>query len=254
MNTPYITPEKLLSKSRLPIEVDVAFICFCPMPSLFEKFKIDVEFKNRLFLHTHNLHILFGQYHDYKFIVISEVYGGPIGVTTVEELKYYGIKKIIGLGFVGSFDNNIKTGNIVFAEKSLIELGTTPHYLTIKDDYTFPSLDLNIDCVKTCIWTTNALYREYRDDILFAMGKGCTVVNMDTSHLYASCQLLNIPCAYYAIVSDVININSKLSDFEEKPENSWDNDLTATINGNLSPVSQSMSKLVESLLDSIFKN
>nr|AEX62292.1 putative purine phosphorylase [Moumouvirus Monve] len=254
MNTPYITPEKLLFKSHLPIEVDVAFICFCPMPSIFEKYKIDVELKNRLFLHTHNSHILFGQYLDYKFIVVSEVYGGPIGVTTVEELKYYGIKKIIGLGFVGSFDNNIKTGDIVFAEKSLIELGTTPHYLTVKNDYTFPSLDLNINSIKTCIWTTNVLYREYRDDILFAMERGCKVVNMDTSHLYASCQLLAILCAYYAIVSDVININPQLIDSEEKSENNWDNDLTATINGNLSPVSQSMSILVESLLDSVFKN
>ncbi|AGF84909.1 phosphorylase family 1 protein [Moumouvirus goulette] len=254
MNTPYITPKKLLSKSSLPIEVDVAFICFCPMPSTFEKYKIDVQLKNRLFLHTHNSHILFGQYLNYKFVVVSEVYGGPIGVTTVEELKYYGIKKIIGLGFVGSFNNNIKTGNIVFAEKSLIELGTTPHYLTTKDDYVFPSLDFNINCIKTCVWTTNALYREYRDDILFAMEKDCAVVNMDTSHLYASCQLLGIPCAYYAIVSDVININSESNELEEKSDNAWDNDLTTTINGEESPVSQSMSKLVESLLYSTFKN
>lgn len=93
MNLPYITPEKLLSRSNLPIKVDFAFVCFCPMPFIFENFKIDVKLENRLFLHTHNSHILFGEYQSQKFIVVSEVYGGPIGVTTVEELKYYGVKK-----------------------------------------------------------------------------------------------------------------------------------------------------------------
>ncbi|AVL95186.1 purine phosphorylase family 1 protein [Moumouvirus australiensis] len=212
MNLPYITPEKLLSRSNLPIKVDFAFVCFCPMPFIFENFKIDVKLENRLFLHTHNSHILFGEYQSQKFIVVSEVYGGPIGVTTVEELKYYGVKKIIGL------------------------------------DYTYPSLNCSLDCIKTCIWTTNALYREYRDDILFAIEKGCKVVNMDTSHLYASCKLLDIECAYYAVVSDVINIDSNTN---HQSENKWDNDLTTTINGNNSPVSQSVNRLIESLLASI---
>ncbi|QGR54311.1 nucleoside phosphorylase 1 family protein [Moumouvirus maliensis] len=248
MNLPYITPEKLLSRSNLPIKVDFAFVCFCPMPFIFEYFKIDVKLENRLFLHTHNSHILFGEYQSQKFIVVSEVYGGPIGVTTVEELKHYDVKKIIGLGFVGSFDKTIKTGDIVYAEKSFIELGTTPHYLTQKTDYTYPSLDCSLDCIKTCIWTTNALYREYLDDILFAIEKGCKVVNMDTSHLYASCKLLDIECAYYAVVSDVINIDSNTN---HQSENKWDNDLTTTINGNNSPVSQSVNRLIESLLGSI---
>lgn len=92
------------------------------------------------------------------------------------------------------------------------------------------------------------MYREYRDDILFAIEKGCKVVNMDTSHLYASCKLLDIECAYYAVVSDVINIDSNTN---HQSENKWDNDLTTTINGNNSPVSQSVNRLIESLLASI---
>lgn len=67
-------------------------------------------------------------------------------------------------------------------------------------------------------WTTNAFYREYPKDIEIAKTKGCSVINMNTSHLYAACQILGIKCEYYAIVSDVMTGN-------------WENDLTEAVDG-----------------------
>lgn len=39
-------------------------------------------------------------------------------------------------------------------------------------------------------------------NIVFAKSKACSFVNMDTSHLYAACKLLDISCEHYAIVSN----------------------------------------------------
>lgn len=246
MESPYITPSKLLSTNVLPFDgVKTAFVCFCPMPSAFNKYKLNVEINTRLFLHVHNMHVIFCQYETNKFIVVTEVYGGPVGVTIVEELKHYGIDKIIGIGFVGSFDPAIKTGSIVDAEKALIEHGTTPHYLSTDTEYTFPTLKIELSQLNTnkvCIWTTNALYREFRSDIIKARNKQCSVVNMDTSHLYAACELLNIPCQYFAVVSDVLDLDGV--------EN-WSNDLTDAINHNDSDISVSVSSLIDHIVRKI---
>lgn len=254
MQKPYITPQKLLGESRLPINVDLAFVCYCPMPIVFEDYKLNIEPNNRLFIHTHNSHVLFGKYHELTFIVVAEVYGGPVSVTTVEELKYYGINTIIGIGFVGSFTSTIKTGSTIMASKSLIELGTTPHYYANKGYYTFPHYELSAiyKIPEACVWTTNALYREHKTDILNAIKNNCHVVNMDTSHLYASCEMLRIKCVYYAVVSDYISLEE---DSEVEPENNtnseeWSNELTKAVNGSESIVINSQTKLIQSILDS----
>ena len=64
------------------------------------------------------------------------------------------------------------------------------------------------------IWTTNAIYREYKHDVDFAKDMGCQVVNMDTSHLFASCKMLNMMYGYFATVSDLMT-----------DESEWKNDL-----------------------------
>ncbi|AVG46648.1 purine phosphorylase [Acanthamoeba polyphaga mimivirus] len=249
MQKPYITPQKLLGESHLPIDVDLAFICYCPMPIVFEDYKLNIELNNRLFIHTHNSHVLFGKYDEMTFIVVAEVYGGPVSVTTVEELKHYGINTIIGIGFVGSFNPAIKTGSTIMASKSLIELGTTPHYYANRGYYTFPHYELStiLKMPETCVWTTNALYREHKTDILNAIKSNCHVVNMDTSHLYASCEMLNIKCVYYAVVSDYMSIeeSEEITNSEE-----WSNELTKAVNGSKSIVIQSQTQLIQSLLDS----
>lgn len=245
---PYITPRKLLREKVLPIECKLAFICYCPMPVFFEQYKQDVTLMDRYFIHTHNSHIMFCNYLGINFIVIAEVYGGPVSVTTVEELKYYGIDTIIGVGFVGSLTTELSTGTMIVGRQSLIELGTTPHYNEIDNLYVKPTLQLEIDGISNeYIWTTNALYREYHDDIKNAIKLGCSVVNMDTSHLYASCKVLNIKCEYYAIVSDVMVANE--SDYNSKQN--WDNDLTEAINNNTSPIIKAQSQMLEIILSTL---
>lgn len=269
---PYITPKKLLGDQRLPIDCKVAIVCYTPMPLIFKQYEIPKsEYKyptsDRYFIHTHNDHILFCQYKDIFFVVASEVYSGGISATTAEELHFYGIEKIIGLGFVGSFDKNFPIATKIYAEKALIERGTTLDYLEIghtdlsfmKDGpYVYPinkiSTNNIIDIKPATIWTHNSLYREYPRDVKRAIENECNVVNMDTAHLFAVCKLLNVSCSYYAVVTDVLVDGSK--------ENEWENHLTSLVSNKkvkddnkeketLPPVFKSQNELINYILNNL---
>jgi purine-nucleoside phosphorylase len=259
---PKITPEKLLGKRFLPVACKTAFICYCPMPPIFEKYDVNIRLEGRYFIHSHNSHVKICNYNNINFIVIAEVYGGPVSVTTVEELKYYGIQQIIGIGFVGALKPQFNVGNSIVAEKALIEMGTTPHYHNInlfisKDLYVEPSMKLGLSNVQNvCVWTTNTLYREYSAEIIMALTMGCSVVNMDTSHLYAACKMLNIACEYYATVSDIIEISEHLDphdphDFDDillESKTSWNNSLTEAVNNGESIVIKQQTLLITMIL------
>lgn len=250
MTEPYITPKKLLGDKSLPIKCKLAFICYCPLPSFFTQYDIKLELKDRYFIHIHNLHVTFCQYNNVNFIVVSEVYGGPVSVTTVEELKYYGIDTIIGLGFVGSLKSELPTGTIINGVKALTEEGASRHYTN--ELYVTPNLDMNVpNTLPECIWTTNALYQEYDEDVQKALSLGCSVVNMDTSHLYASCIKYKILCNYFAVVTDVIE-HTTISNNHNNSKIDWKNDLHDIVNGLESHITNSQTLLIQNLCKYLF--
>lgn len=222
MLRPFVTPKKIFGAKKLPYPCDIAIICFCPMPKQFETYG-PKKCSERLFLHVHPEHIRICEQRN--FIVIAEVYGGPVSVSVVEELHNYGVTNVIGLGFVGSLTNDLPMGSNFCSGDSLMEEGTCPHYTIVpKDEYI--KCDININAILNTklkshnIWTTNAIYREYDSCVHHAKNLGCDAVNMDTAPLFAVCQKLKMPYCYVATVSDVLN-------------HTWENDLTASVdNGN----------------------
>lgn len=195
----------MFPNKSLSIPCNIGIICFCPANQEFEKYKNSNQIKERLFLCLHPDHVMLCTIDNINIIVLSEVYGGPVTVSLVEELHYYGISHIIGIGYVGSFDNNYPIGTNVICAKTLSELGTTPHYLQDEFIESNDRISDIFNMESVVIWTTNAIYREYKSDVESAKIKGCQCVNMDTSHFFASCKLLNIQCCYIATVSDFMN-------------------------------------------------
>ena len=236
----YITPQKIFKDKNLPIVCDIAIICFCPMPNNFKQYQI-TETSERLFLMLHPNHVMFCQYNNINFVVLAEVYGGPVGVSIVEELHYYGVSCILSLGYVGSFTNGLDIGMNIKCDKTLSETGTTPYYSSLNiietDDYIDKIFDMN----KSMIWTTNAIYREYKKELDDVKNHGCQCVNMDTSHLFASCKLLNIMHAYFATVTDVLS-----------ESDNWDENLIESVNNNhMNKVLIGQNKIVDNIIDKL---
>lgn len=214
----YVTPKKIHRNKSLSYDCDFAIICYCPMQKLFDRYEIKSSKRTidgeeiRYFLHSHPLMVKHCEANSYKFIVVSEVYGGPVSVTTVEELFFYGVRKIIGIGFVGSMRNDLyPMGTNLFVDRALVEQGSTPHYLDDPEILFVSGSENKLSMVNdvlipnATVWTTNAIYKETKKDVERVTGLGCHVVNMDTSHLYASANSLSINVTYYATVSDVLD-------------------------------------------------
>ena len=106
MTTPHLTPEKLFGDTRLPGKWEnskIAVVCFTPFPAGFDPYVVEIS-SVRYFLHSPQSEVRFCEFNATPFIVISEVYGFAVGTTTVEELAYYGIDHLVGLGYVGAID------------------------------------------------------------------------------------------------------------------------------------------------------
>ncbi len=236
----YITPQKIFKGKKLPIICDVAIICFCPMPNHFKQYQI-TETDERLFLMLHQNHVMFCQHNGINFMVLAEVYGGPVGVSIVEELHYYGVSCILSLGYVGSFTDGLDIGMNIKCDKTLSETGTTPYYSQLNiietDNYTDNIFDMD----KSMIWTTNAIYREYKKEVDDVKSVGCQCVNMDTSHFFACCKLLNIMHAYFATVTDVLS-----------ESDNWDENLIESVDNNhINKVILGQNKIIDNIINKL---
>ena len=238
---PYITPSKLLPNKSLPFDFKFAIICYCPMPKFFSKCKMSTQPTIRYFIHTPMSCVTFCENESgVKFIVLDEVYGGVVNMADIEELHFYGIKTIIGIGFVGSLDPKILVGDNVFGKFSYVEDNSNGYYGG--SEKVKPSNDLmsfveklNLDH-NVGIWTTSAIYREYNHMIKEAVSSGLKVVNMDTSHLYMVSRKLKIRSVYVATVSDTMDkcdLPDAMDQNEESEVIKSQNDLCQRIYDNM---------------------
>ncbi len=258
MNDPICTPSKVHAGKKFPIVCDIALMCFCPMPNIFDSYP---ESQERYFLHLHPMHVKFCTVNNINFVVCAEVYGGPVAVSIVEELAHYNVSCIISIGFVGSLTSEYVIGTNLIVKNALGEFGTTVHYQDIslnkniigkiikenrigkniktRSLWTESNIQLKqiLDLKRVDSWTTNAIYREYPNDVE-CVKDICQVVNMDTSHFYAACKKLNISCAYVCTVSDIL-------------DSDWTNHLTSAVNSQNSIVLQSQHELISSLLNNL---
>jgi uncharacterized protein len=217
-----MSPKKIHRHKSLPYDCDFAIICYCPMQRLFDRYEIEKSKRTidgeeiRYFLHTNPLMVKHCETNSYKFIVVSEVYGGSVGVTTVEELYFYGVRKIIGIGFVGSMCDLYPIGTNLYIDQCLIDQasidqGSTSDYLDnpgirfVSGSENTLSMINDVMIPNATVWTIKSIYREKREDVPRVTGFGCHVVNMDTSHLYSSANRLSIHVTYYATVSNIFD-------------------------------------------------
>jgi uridine phosphorylase len=231
MNTFHITPDKLLGSVVLPSEwaaAQVAFVCFTPFPNGFKPYVKQVA-QERYFLHSPNTEVRLCKFKNIPFIVISEVYGFAVGATTVEELVHYGIRHIIGVGYVGAF-NGAPVGQPFIAIETMSDLPLAAHYGIKEFVRCRPTEDL-YQLVNSCItdkkwghfsvWTGNSIYRESQQLVQHMNEQGCDVVNMDTLSIYAVTPVCahdaqrDVSCIYVGTVTDSMG-----SETEE-----WSSDL-----------------------------
>lgn len=254
---PHLTPGLLFNNKQLTprwAAAQTAFICFTPFPAGFEPYVVEVS-SERYFLHSPCSEVRLCIYQGISFLVISEVYGFEVGSTTVEELVYYGISTIIGVGYVGAF-NGAPMGQRFIASAAMSDLPLGQHYGVGAFELTHPETSLyqilstltaveELDWPHYTVWCSNSLYREYPATILAMKAHGCSVVNMDTISIYGVAPLcakesgLNVRYVYVGTVTDAVS----------KEGTSGESDLMETITSDArQPHDDLVTYLVETLL------
>jgi purine-nucleoside phosphorylase len=236
MNTFHLTPEKLLGAVVLPPEwaaAHVAFVCFTPFPNGFKPY-VKQTAHERYFLHSPSSEVRLCQFGEIPFLVLSEVYGFAVGATTVEELVHYGIRHIIGVGYVGVF-NGAPVGQRFIAIETMSDLPLAAHYGIKEFVRCGPTEDL-YQLVNSCIadqnwghysvWTGISIYRESQQLVQQMKEQGCGVVNMDTLSIYAVTPVCaqdaqrEVSCIYVGTVTDSMGNESE----------EWSSDLIEAVN------------------------
>jgi uridine phosphorylase len=214
--SPHLTPASLVG-SRFSSDtfkgITVAIVGYCPRPDCLDKYN-PRNTTEQYFIHVPPANVQLCSYHALDFLSICHVYGGPVSSALIEELAYYGIQYVLAYGLAGGLGSrHLKMGDHYIVEKALVMDGTTPHYT----DATLISSDefLNTKILELAgpaglpqmtpvqALTSDAIYREYDQELSDAREKGCDIVNCDSSHLFAVSQAVGIQSAECGVLSDV---------------------------------------------------
>jgi hypothetical protein len=127
-------------------------------------------------------------------VLVGPLVSGPWGAVALEELRVYGLQYVIGIGAAGAFSERLRVGDIVIADRSFVSDGASkaytdepmvhpsPFMMSLAEE-TFRRSGLPVN--HTCVWQSDAIYRESLEARESWRGQGAECVNMETSTLYA---------------------------------------------------------------------
>ena len=138
--------------------------------------------------------------------------GAPVVASLTEEMIAWGVKRFVILSWGGALQTSLNTGDIVVADKAIRDEGVSHHYLPADkyadaDASLMTSLSLHLSASKIPLktgttWTTDAPYRETREEILKYQAEDVQVVEMEIASLFALAQVRGVQAAAVVIVAD----------------------------------------------------
>ena len=193
--------------------ITVALVGFCPRPDSLDKYD-PRDTVDQYFIHVPPANVQICHQGSLGFLSISHVYGGPVASALIEELAFYGIKTVLAYGLAGGLGTqDLKMGDFYLVEKALAMDGTTPHYTDarmIPSDEGLKAVILQRagktirpDMIPVQALTSDAIYREFDQNLEYAWEQGCDIVNCDSSHLFAVSRDVGIKTTQCGVISDV---------------------------------------------------
>ena len=138
--------------------------------------------------------------------------GAPYAIMIFETLVAWGARKFIFLGWCGAISKQVKTGDIIVPTAAIIDEGTSPHYIPdLRQSQPSQNIVGNIKAMfsendvvlhEGPIWTTDAVYRETRDQVHEFQKKGILAVEMETSAVFSVAKYRSVEAAALLVVSD----------------------------------------------------
>lgn len=104
-----------------------------------------------------------------------------------------GAKKVLIYGSCGVLDSELAAGHFILPTQAYRDEGVSYHYLPVGDYVDVPTArrlgeifdELRLPCVKGRVWTTDAFYRETRNNMEKRKADGCIAVDMECASAMA---------------------------------------------------------------------
>ena len=137
--------------------------------------------------------------------------GAPVVASLTEEMIAWGVKRFVILSWGGALQTYLDTADIVLTDRAIRDEGVSQHYLpTEKFAYANDILNEKVKkylperFVSGATWTTDAPYRETREEIQQYQAEGVQVVEMEIASLFAVAQVRGVEAAAMVVVADML--------------------------------------------------
>jgi len=138
------------------------------------------------------------------------IIGGASSVARLEGMIAWGVKKFVFFGCCGVLDKDIADGNFIIPTAAYRDEGTSYHYAEASDYIEVKTADklsdimteLKLPHVKGKTWTTDAFFRETRNNMLKRKAEGCLTVEMECASIMAAGQFRGIEVYQYLYAAD----------------------------------------------------
>jgi len=157
--------------------------------------------------------------------IIPRTIGGPYTVLIAEQLAVCGVKAVVGLTSAGRISQSLPLPGIVVADEAIRDEGVSYHYLPPADTVEatpslIPFLKLSLENLEQpvqsgLVWTTDAPYRETKEEIDRYADRGALAVEMQAASLFSFGVYMNFPVGLVAHVTNGVDHDGK--QFEKGP-------------------------------------
>ena len=152
--------------------------------------------------------------------------GAPYAVMILETLVAWGARRFLFLGWCGAISKLVKTGDLIIPTAAVIGEGTSPYYQPdAEQSRPSPEMVTNIKALLSesdlvfhegPIWTTDAVYRETRQQIQRLQRQGILAVEMETSAVFTVAKYRSVKAAAVLVVSDELSGKDWKPGFKQK--------------------------------------
>ena len=149
-----------------------------------------------------------------KFVFYLSEMGSAQAATDVIEINWQtGAEKFILFGSCGALDPEKTKGKYIIPASSYRDEGMSYHYAPPADYIDIKNADFmgsffeekGYPYVKGRVWTTDALYRETRNNVKKRKDEGCIAVEMELAGVQAVCDFHGLELYDFLVAGDVVD-------------------------------------------------
>lgn len=214
-----------------PIKCDVVIITFSDKIEEFVVDKFGAKKVNEFTCVNGTFPIYTIEHKGKVFGFYRTLLGAPTSVGMLEEVAMmFDCKKFLVFGSAGTLDKDCY-GKVIVPTYAYRDEGTSYHYAKAEDFIEIKNSDVvsnfmekyNIPYVKGKTWTTDAFYRETRNNLERRKQQGCISVDMECSAMQALCNFRGFDLYYFFLSGDLLDAPEWIKEGLKEANHSYQN-------------------------------